>query len=149
MDGKEFISRFLLYRNVIPNTSAVIFRKDAYLKTGGADPAIKYCSDWLTWSKILTLGKIFYSDRNYNNFREHDKSLISTILREEKFIKKYDLKMRKALSKFLGSDESNLKIINSNQELYKKELSMEKDFCKLNKENGKAFKYYLQLLLSK
>jgi glycosyltransferase involved in cell wall biosynthesis len=78
MDGKEFIKKFLIKKNVIPNASAVVFRRELYEAVGGADESIRYCSDWLTWLKILTKCDVGFVAEPLNYFRFHDNSVIAT-----------------------------------------------------------------------
>lgn len=149
MDGPEFIKRFLLLKNVIPNASAVIFRKNIYKKVKGADSRIKYCSDWLTWMKMLMYGRVFFNNSSLNNFREHSDSVISSAFVKEKFIKKYDIKMRKAFDKFLKRREASVDIRELNHSLLIQELIIERDFWQSQKEPTKEFKYRVQLMLAK
>jgi glycosyltransferase involved in cell wall biosynthesis len=75
MDGYVFIEKYLIHKNVIPNASSVVFRKDAYLKVGLAETYLKTNSDWLVWLKILCHGKVAYFSEPLNNFRKHEKSV--------------------------------------------------------------------------
>lgn len=77
MDGKEFIQEFLIKMNCIPNASAVIFRKSAYLNAGRANPGIAKCGDWYVWIRILLLGKVGFVTEALNNFRFHENSVIA------------------------------------------------------------------------
>lgn len=78
MDGKEFIKKFLIKKNVIPNASAVVFRRELYETIGSADESIRYCSDWLTWLKILTKCDVGFVAEPLNYFRFHENSVIAT-----------------------------------------------------------------------
>ncbi|MDP4286105.1 MAG: glycosyltransferase [Bacteroidota bacterium] len=68
--GKEFINSFLKYRNVIPNASAVIFKKKYFTDV---DDILKmrYAGDWLLWIRLAEKGNIAYSHKTLNYFREH------------------------------------------------------------------------------
>ncbi|MBE9604957.1 glycosyltransferase [Acetobacteraceae bacterium H6797] len=103
MDGAGFAERLLLHRNVIPNASAVLFRRDAYLASGEADPSIRYCGDWFVWLKLAMQGRIAFHAQALNDFRQHDKSVIATrrATSGEIFRKKYDLIMRQAFDRHL------------------------------------------------
>jgi len=76
--GLEYVNKFLSKRNTIPNASAVIFRRDVFFKVGKVDVEIKYCSDWLFWLKILTIGEVAFCSEKLNYFRFHEKSVIAT-----------------------------------------------------------------------
>lgn len=60
--GREFCASYLVRGNVIPNASAVLFKRAAYL-AGGADASMRLCGDWLMWSKILKHGISFSPKR--------------------------------------------------------------------------------------
>jgi glycosyltransferase involved in cell wall biosynthesis len=78
-DGNEFIENFLIYRNVIPNASAVIFRKKDVLELGYLDvyKSFKYTGDWLFYLKLIVNKKISFVSPSLNNFRFHSESVIS------------------------------------------------------------------------
>lgn len=116
LNGEEFIKNFLIDRNVVPNASAVVFRKDNYMQIGGVDQNIKYCADWFLWLKMLTIGDVAFSPLKMNYFRYHEKSTIASasIVSKTVIDKKYDIIMRFALQKYL-------------EEIHKTEI------CKLNK----------------
>lgn len=104
-DGISFITKALYKRNVIPNASAVLFRKDIYYKVQKADQDIRYNSDWLLWLKILLQGDIFYCSKELNYFRYHTQSVIAKSAKENKipFKKKYDIIMIKRFLVYLNN----------------------------------------------
>ena len=70
-DGVSFVKKFLLYANVIPNASAVLFRKDVCDKIGGPDTSFKMNGDWMFYSNMLSISDIAFISEPYNHFREH------------------------------------------------------------------------------
>ncbi|MFC1740329.1 glycosyltransferase family 2 protein [Pseudomonadota bacterium] len=81
--GIDEVAHFLIRKNIIPNASAVLFRKEAYVDAGLADESFKYCGDWLMWVKILRNCDIAYEPRSLNLFREqHSKSVRSITFRK-------------------------------------------------------------------
>ncbi|HFK5586653.1 glycosyltransferase [Elizabethkingia anophelis] len=94
-DGKKFIYNDLIHRNVIPNASAVLFKKSAFYKVGKADVDIKYNSDWLLWLKILTIGDVAFIKAPLNKFRYHSSSVIMTSKDKENVIfeRRFDIIM--------------------------------------------------------
>ena len=103
-NGRDFIKQFLIYKNVIPNASAVVFRKSAFELVKGSREDIKYCADWFLWLQILiTNGYVFYTNQKLNNFRFHEKSVIATSATTSSvpFIRRYDIILRKELNKLL------------------------------------------------
>jgi len=71
-DGRVEISKYLKFRNTIPNASAVLFKNpnnlNAVLSTD-----MRFTGDWLFWKNILkeNNNKIAYSQNPLNFFREH------------------------------------------------------------------------------
>jgi glycosyltransferase involved in cell wall biosynthesis len=70
-NGKTAITNFLIYRNVIPNASAVVFRKSVYKSTSGIDTSMALNGDWLLWIKMLELSDLAYCSKELNYFRQH------------------------------------------------------------------------------
>lgn len=69
--GKEFIQKFLINKNIIPNASAVIFKKNTYLECGGVNLAMKLNGDWDLYHKLLLLGDVYFEKTPLNYFRQH------------------------------------------------------------------------------
>ena len=61
--GRIYIRKFLLNKNTIPNASAVVFRKDKYIETKGAEVSLKINGDWELWLKLLLLGIYIFQMR--------------------------------------------------------------------------------------
>ena len=104
MDGKEFITKFLIHKNTIPNASAVIFRKNIYELVGGAPEDQKTNGDWLTLLKILCYGKVAFIAEPLNYFRYHENSVIGKLKNELSssfYTEQYDRSIRKKFKKFL------------------------------------------------
>lgn len=109
MSGIEFIQRFLMHENVIPNASAVVFRRNIYERIGGVDLSIKSCSDWLLWLKMLSLSDIVYIAEPLNYFRRHQESVISSIKPDQSgYTEQYSYLMRKSFKKWI--DCNNIKL---------------------------------------
>ncbi len=75
MDGNDFINHYHIYKNVIPNASAVIFRKETFKQT--YDPIVtsmKMAGDWLLWISMIAENKIAFLHETLNYFREHQTS---------------------------------------------------------------------------
>lgn len=103
MGGKEYIERFLLHRNTIPNASAVVFRKHIYEQAGSAPEELKNNGDWLTWLKMLCYGDIGFVAEPLNYFRYHDKSVIASLVQQDTagiYREQFDYRMRKAFAHF-------------------------------------------------
>lgn len=77
MNGNDYIYKFLIHQNTIPNASAVLFRKKAYINAKGADIKQKTTGDWDLWIKLLLEGNIYFKCEELNYFRYHDTSVIA------------------------------------------------------------------------
>lgn len=113
MLGNEFIERFLIYKNVIPNASGVLFRKQRAAVLGDLDTdfEMRYCGDWLFYIKLITNKKISYTSQNLNNFRFHENSVIAKSNNGNSRVYLIDIvrKMRgKAISFFLKDCPVNI-----------------------------------------
>ena len=78
-DGNEFVAKYLVYRNVIPNASAVIFRKDKYIQIGLADTNLKQIGDWDVWLRMLTKGVVYFTDKRLNYFRLNERGVSQSV----------------------------------------------------------------------
>lgn len=85
LDGNLFIERFLIYKNVIPNASAILIKRSRALEIGYLDinPLLKYNADWLFYINIITNKKIGFVPDSLNNFRHHSQSVIATAGKNE------------------------------------------------------------------
>ena len=78
ISGDAAIRNYLLYRNIIPNTSAVVFRKSVFKKTSGININFSLNGDWLLWINILKYSDLVFVAKNLNFFRQHsNKATIS------------------------------------------------------------------------
>lgn len=68
--GHDECKHYLVVKNTIPNASAVVFRKDSFVKYYIASD-MTLCGDWLTWSSMLFHGDIYYCANLLNYFRHH------------------------------------------------------------------------------
>ena len=69
--GLELVRRFMSYRNIIPNASAVVLRRSTLLAVGPAEESYRVLGDWLFWAKILSVSYISYVAQPLNYFRTH------------------------------------------------------------------------------
>ena len=76
-DGREECRNYFIRTNVVPNTSAVVFRKAVYEEVGGADENYRICGDWKLWAAMALTGKVAYFGEPLNYFRFHDASVRS------------------------------------------------------------------------
>lgn len=73
ISGLEFIEKYLLVKNVIPNASAVIFKRNLIDATFFSDKMVqmKMCGDWLFWVKLCEKANITFVSKPLNYFRNH------------------------------------------------------------------------------
>ena len=71
-DGREECANYFVHINSVPNASAVVFRKEAYERLGGADERLRVCGDWKLWAAMALQGKVAYVSEPLNFFREHE-----------------------------------------------------------------------------
>jgi hypothetical protein len=71
-DGREECQNYLVRCNTMTNTSAVLFRREVYVRVGGADESMVICGDWKLWAAMALTGRIAYLGEPLNYFRVHD-----------------------------------------------------------------------------
>ncbi|MDC8000590.1 glycosyltransferase family 2 protein [Aequorivita todarodis] len=73
ISGLEFIEKYLLVKNVIPNASAVIFKRTLIETAFFSDKLLqmKMCGDWFFWVKLCEKTKISFIATPLNYFRNH------------------------------------------------------------------------------
>ena len=99
IDGKDFVRKYLKVKNVIPNASAVIFKRslvDASMLTSEL-LNMNFCGDWLFWIRLCSKTEVGFLAKESNFFREHSDTSRNhreihrrlTRLHEEKIIRDY------------------------------------------------------------
>jgi glycosyltransferase involved in cell wall biosynthesis len=103
MNGTDFIWKYLIHKNVIPNASAVMFRKDIYELVGGANPLFPSNGDWLLWLKLLCHGKVAFINNPLNKYRRHDNTVTFRFSQSNKLDYKevYSSALRKEFNQYL------------------------------------------------
>lgn len=72
-DGKDFLCEKLIWKNVIPNASAVLFKKDWFPRLTD-ERKMRHTGDWLIWGKILSKGQVGFLNKKLNFFRKTESS---------------------------------------------------------------------------
>ena len=83
VDGREECQNYLIQRNTISNASAVLFRREVYVRVGGADESLVLCGDWKLWAAMALTGRIAYLGEPLNYYRFHDTSVRAKSERSE------------------------------------------------------------------
>jgi glycosyltransferase involved in cell wall biosynthesis len=89
-EGANECKNYLIWKNTVPNASAVLLRKDVFLQSGGAPVDMRLCGDWMTWVRMLQISDIAYFPASLNYFRKHD----ATVRETTHFRKHFDEKWR-------------------------------------------------------
>jgi len=70
-DGRDECRRYLIFKNTIPNTSAVLFRRKTLEEVGYADETLTLASDHLIYVNMLLISDIAFIAKPMNYFRHH------------------------------------------------------------------------------
>lgn len=72
LDGMEFCRKYLSVKNVVPNASAVVFRKSVAMGLISDEiRQMRMCGDWLFWAKLISQTQISFKAKYLNYFRDH------------------------------------------------------------------------------
>lgn len=147
LEGSDFVSRYLLFKNVVPNASAVIFKRELINENTFSDALLKMkmCGDWLFWIKISSQTKVFFLNKYLNYFRNHKESsrTHNTLNKMKK-----RLKEESTLRSFLYNTY-NLKnkckdfhLISKWSNLFKVNQILSSEFCSIKSKNQSWFDFY-------
>jgi len=82
MRGEEFVKHYMVFKNVIPNASAVLFRRSAKDKGGEPDGSYRLNGDWNFWINLALNSRVAYVADCLNYFRFHSKTVRSKAILE-------------------------------------------------------------------
>lgn len=71
LSGSEAVARLFARQCVIPNASAVLFRRQVFLEAGGADETLRLAGDYLLWIRMLLRSDLAFVAEPLNGFRRH------------------------------------------------------------------------------
>jgi glycosyltransferase involved in cell wall biosynthesis len=81
LKGREFCFNHLIYKNIIPNASAVVFKKDILLNNlEWIDTKIRNCGDWKLWLNISLNYEVASIPEYLNFFRRHSNNVTGSLL---------------------------------------------------------------------
>lgn len=71
--GLNFIEKYLLVKNVVPNASAVLFKKTLVHESLFSEELLKMkmCGDWFFWVQLAEQTDVAFVSRPLNYFRKH------------------------------------------------------------------------------
>src|SRR5690348_715522 len=76
-DGVDECRNYFFRANLVPNASAVLFRRAVFEQVGGADESLSLCGDWKLWAALALTGEVAYLAEPLNYFRFHDATMRS------------------------------------------------------------------------
>lgn len=74
INGKSFISKWMLYNNFISNASSVIFKRKTLSNISPIYQDFKGSGDYMFWILLCEQGNVFYTTESLNHFRQHPNS---------------------------------------------------------------------------
>lgn len=83
-ESEALIGRKLLRNNLIYNASMVVFRRDSAPAITPEYLSMKFCGDWLFWSRLASNGEAIEVCRKLNNFRQHTQKVSNLASKEGK-----------------------------------------------------------------
>lgn len=72
LPGKQFISTYLAFSNVVQNASCAIFNKSVALSVDKGYMNFKGAGDWLFWIELAEMGNVCYVNKELNSYRLHN-----------------------------------------------------------------------------
>lgn len=73
--GEYFLKNNMLLNNYIVNASAVVFKKKIALDIPKDYMSYKSAGDYLFWTEILRKGKVYYTSKKLDYFRQHNQKV--------------------------------------------------------------------------
>jgi glycosyltransferase involved in cell wall biosynthesis len=121
LDGDLFIQRYLIHKNVIPNASAVLIKKESLkaIMPLVFKPFMKYNADWFYYIQLVCNAKVAFTSESLNYFRYHDTSVIGKAEGETGFLKIYKMEIDTLTFMFRFLKSRNLKNIKIIKKHYK------------------------------
>lgn len=122
MDGNDFIEKYLIHKNVIPNVSGVLFKSiDLHaISPLVIKPFLKYNADWFYYIQLLCNSNVAFVSESLNFFRFHEKSVIARAGNESGRLKIFKMQLagRKEMFNYLEQCKpSNLNAIRQQSEI--------------------------------
>jgi glycosyltransferase involved in cell wall biosynthesis len=74
---RDLMTNFLFHSIVIPNLSAAMFRRSAFLEIGKFSEEINIAADWEIYFRMAEKYDVAYLSKELNYFRSHDESIRS------------------------------------------------------------------------
>ncbi len=137
--GNTFIEKYLVEKNVIPNASAVVFRKSLIKDAFFSEELLnmKMCGDWFFWIQLSENATVSFISKPLNYFRIH-----KGVSRKQKDIEKQKLRvLEEAVCRNYLSQKYHAVNTEKNKALVAK-------WCKLHSKWAPFKKTFYQIKLS-
>lgn len=71
LDGNRALRDYFIFRNVIPNASAALFRRELFQRVSLDIVDFRYTGDWMAWVQMLCGSSLAFTPERLNYFRRH------------------------------------------------------------------------------
>lgn len=139
LNGKQFVEAYLKVKNVIPNASAVVFKKSAVNATMFTPELLqmKMCGDWLFWIQLALNTQIGFVSQELNYFRNHAA------------VSRAHVGIEKKKQRLLEEKEVRSVLQNYNCLQTKQEYNLYKKWCKLHGKKAVLTQPFYAIKLNK
>lgn len=139
LNGKQFVETYLKVKNVIPNASAVVFKKSAVNATMFTPELLqmKMCGDWLFWIQLALKAHIGFVNQELNYFRNHAA------------VSRAHVGIEKKKQRLLEEKEVRSVLQNSNYSQTNQEYSLYKKWYKLHGKKAVLTQSFYAIKLNK
>ena len=72
LQGKDFISNYMVSRNLVANASSAIFNRSVAMSIDRQYMAMRGEGDYLFWVELMEYGNVYFCSRELNFFRFHE-----------------------------------------------------------------------------
>jgi len=79
VDGKCFISQYMLDKNSVANASSAIFNRKVAMSIDRQYMTMKGNGDWLFWIELMEHGNVYFCSKELNYFRFHSTNTTKTL----------------------------------------------------------------------
>lgn len=147
IDGTSFVKNYLKVKCVIPNASAVLFKRKLLRNKALTEDrvAMKICGDWLFWLKISEGSSIGFIKKHLNYFRDHQNVTRNQTTYEKIYIRCFEEKLIRdylTLKYNLKQERESLILYNKWFKLHKFSKLFSSQFYAI-KMKETSFKYYI------
>lgn len=105
--GDDFVKKYMLGMNAIPNASSAIFKKDIVQNSIFSEAGkTKLFGDWLFWLHLMKQADISYLFNTYNHFRFHQNTVRKDTLHSSVRLMEYMVLVKYVEQNFDLRDES-------------------------------------------